>query len=66
LLQAESRLVSVLRGGGFFDKMRVQVFSHGRDSRGKTVKVRRGPAAVNGDEIHHDHWLLTEGSGKGW
>jgi len=25
------------------------------DSKGKTVKVRRGPAAVNGDESHDDH-----------
>ena len=35
----------------FFEIARIQVFPI-RDLKGKTVRYRRGPAAVNGDESH--------------
>lgn len=37
-----------------FEKQQVQV-SEVWDLIGKTVRIRRGPAAVNGDESHENH-----------
>jgi hypothetical protein len=34
------------------------------DLIGKTVRIRRGPAAVNGDENHNNHWRKEAGSGR--
>jgi len=54
-----------IKDNQLFEIRQAQVSCNNEDLKGKTVQVRRGPAAVNGDENHGNHWLQGKGSREG-
>jgi hypothetical protein len=61
-----SRLVwNAHQGNQFYEFEQGQVASRMGASKGKTVRLRRGPAAVNGDESQASHCRVN-GDGKVW